>query len=37
MVGDTLYQTLVVSPLGSNYAETARFLDSFQLIPRVRT
>lgn len=36
MVGDTLYQTLVVSPLGKPYAGTARFLDSFQLIPRVR-
>jgi hypothetical protein len=36
MVGDTLYQTLVVSPIGKPYAETARFLDSFQLIPRVR-
>lgn len=36
MVGDTLYQTLAVSPLGKPYADTARFLDSFQLIPRVR-
>lgn len=36
MVGDTLYQTLVVSPIGKPYADTARFLDSFQLIPRVR-
>jgi len=36
MVGDTLYQTLVVSPLGKNYADTVRFLDSFQLIPRAR-
>ena len=36
MVGDTLYQTLVVSPLGKPYAESARFLDSFQLIPRAR-
>ncbi len=35
MVGSTLYQTLVVSPLGKPYANTARFLDSFQLIPRV--
>ena len=34
MVGNTLYQTLVVSPLGKPYADTARFLDSFQLIPR---
>jgi hypothetical protein len=37
MVGDTLYQVLVVSPLGSNNADTARFLDSFELIPRVRS
>jgi hypothetical protein len=34
MVGSTLYQTLVVVPLGKPYADTARFLDSFQLIPR---
>jgi hypothetical protein len=34
MVGSTLYQTLVVAPLGKPYADTARFLDSFQLIPR---
>ena len=34
MVGSTLYQTLVVSPLGKPYADSARFLDSFQLIPR---
>jgi len=36
MVGDTLYQVLVVSPVGKIHADTARFLDSFQLIPRVR-
>ncbi|MFI5098190.1 MAG: hypothetical protein ACHQT6_09490 [Candidatus Acidiferrales bacterium] len=36
MVGDTLYQTLVVSPVGKIHPDTARFLDSFQLIPRVR-
>ncbi len=36
LVGDTLYQVLVASPLGSNYADKARFLDSFELIPRVR-
>ena len=35
MVGSTLYQVLVVSPLGKPYADTTRFLDSFQLIPRV--
>jgi hypothetical protein len=34
MVGSTLYQTLVVAPLGKPYANTTRFLDSFQLIPR---
>ena len=37
MVGDTLYQTLVISPLGSIYADKARFLDSFELIPRARS
>jgi len=36
MVGTTLYQTLVVAPLGSKYADETRFLDSFQLIPRER-
>jgi hypothetical protein len=34
MVGSTLYQTLVVTPLNTPYAGTTRFLDSFQLIPR---
>jgi hypothetical protein len=34
MVGSTLYQTLVVAPLGKPYANTTRFLDSFQLIAR---
>ena len=34
IVGTTLYQTLVVVPLGKPYADTARFLDSFQLIAR---
>jgi hypothetical protein len=34
LVGTTLYQTLVVAPLGQPYADTARFLDSFLLIPR---
>jgi hypothetical protein len=32
MVGSTLYQMLVVYPLGKPFADTARFLDSFQLI-----
>ncbi len=34
IVGSTLFQTLVVVPLGKPYADTARFLDSFQLIAR---
>ena len=34
LVGTTLYQTLIASPLGQPYPDTARFLDSFQLIPR---
>ena len=37
MVGTTLYQTLVVSPLNNEYPDTARFLDSFQLIARDRS
>jgi hypothetical protein len=35
MVGTTLYQTLVVSPLGKPFDGTTRFLNSFQLIARV--
>lgn len=35
MVGTTLYQTLVMFPLGKPYDDASRFLDSFQLIPRV--
>jgi hypothetical protein len=35
MVDSTLYQVLVVSPLGKPYANTAHFQGSFQLIPRV--
>jgi hypothetical protein len=35
LVGTTLYQTLVASPLGTPYASATTFLDSFQLIPRV--
>lgn len=35
LVGTTLYQALVVAPLAKPYTDTARFLDSFQLIPRV--
>jgi hypothetical protein len=35
LVGTTLYQTLVVYPLGKPYEGATRFLDSFQLIARV--
>ena len=35
VVGTMLYQTMVVSLPGKPYPETARFLDSFQLIARV--
>jgi hypothetical protein len=34
MVGSTLYQTLVVMPLGMPYTNTIQFLDSFQLIAK---
>jgi hypothetical protein len=34
MVGNSLYQTMVALPVGSNYPNTARFLDSFALIQR---
>lgn len=34
MVGSTLYQALVVFPLGKSYDQTNKFLDSFQLIAR---
>jgi hypothetical protein len=34
LVGATLYQTLVVAPLGKPYADASRLLDSFQLIAR---
>jgi glucose/arabinose dehydrogenase len=36
LAGSTLYQTLIASPLDKPYASTARFLDSFQLIARVK-
>ena len=36
LVGGTLYQTMVVSDPADKSAETARFLDSFQLIERVK-
>jgi hypothetical protein len=32
LAGSILYQTVVVSPLNGSYADTARFLDSFQLL-----
>jgi len=35
-VGGTLYQTMVVSDPADKSAETTRFLDSFQLIARVK-
>jgi hypothetical protein len=35
LVGTTLYQTLIASPIGSPYVSASNFLDSFQLIPRV--
>jgi hypothetical protein len=34
MVGTTLYEALVVHPLSKPYNQTAKFLDSFQLITR---
>jgi hypothetical protein len=36
LVGDTVYQTLVTSPVASKYAYTTQFLDSFRLISRVQ-
>ena len=36
LVGTTLYQTLIASPLGTPYVNASRFLDSFQLIPRTQ-
>lgn len=37
LVGTTLYQTLVVYPLGKPFGETKKFLDSFQLIAKTNT
>lgn len=34
VVGNTLYQTLVMFPLGKPYEDAGKFLNSFQLIPR---
>jgi hypothetical protein len=36
LVGTTLYQILVVSPINKPFDQTARFLDSFQLITRTK-
>ncbi|MGB7546829.1 MAG: hypothetical protein WBM14_03695 [Terracidiphilus sp.] len=36
LVGTTLYQTLIASPLANHYPDTTRFLDSFQLIARAQ-
>jgi hypothetical protein len=36
MVGATLYETLVVSPLNKPFDQTGRFLDSFQLVTRTK-
>jgi hypothetical protein len=37
LVGTTLYQLIVVAPLQTPYADSARFLDSLQLAPRSHT
>jgi hypothetical protein len=34
LVGTTLYPTLTVAPSRDRYADSARFMDSFTLIPR---
>lgn len=34
MAGGVLYQTMVISPIGETFADSARFLDSFALLPR---
>ncbi len=36
IVGSTLYETLVVSPINKPFDQTARFLDSFQLVTRIK-
>jgi hypothetical protein len=36
LVGTTLYQILAVSPINRPFNETARFLDSFQLVNRTK-
>jgi hypothetical protein len=35
LVGNTVYQMSVSTPIGEPCAEATRFLDSFQLIPRL--
>jgi hypothetical protein len=37
LVGTTLYQTLVIVPNGTQYADTNRFLDSFQLVAHTQS
>jgi hypothetical protein len=37
MAGGVLYQAMVTSPLNEKFADKARFLDSFQLLPRQAT
>ena len=34
LAGGVLYQTMVISPLGETFADSARFLDSFAILPR---
>lgn len=36
LVGSTLYQTLIAAPITQPYADVTRYLDSFQLIARVK-
>ncbi|MGA2047373.1 MAG: hypothetical protein ABSG96_06755 [Terracidiphilus sp.] len=36
MAGSMLYQAMVASPLNNRYADAARFLDSFQLLPHTK-
>jgi glucose/arabinose dehydrogenase len=36
LAGSTLYQTLIATPAGKPYTSATRFLDSFQLITRVK-
>ena len=35
LVGTTLYQTLTAAPLKDRFAESAHFMNSFMLIPRI--